>query len=70
MACAEKSPGFNLFDPSVFGAENSSDQMDESYSAGNVNPVSPHKDIGSLFGKSERYSTFYCSVSKDDEYTT
>lgn len=28
-------------------------QMDESYSAGNVNPVSPHKDIG-MFG-SKKY---------------
>ncbi|XP_044873006.1 protein SIX6OS1 isoform X8 [Mauremys mutica] len=45
MPCTQKSPGFNLFDSSVFGAENSLDQTDESYSAGNLNPISPHKDI-------------------------
>ncbi|XP_065450153.1 protein SIX6OS1 [Chrysemys picta bellii] len=71
MPCAQKSPGFNLFDSSVFGAENSSDQTDESYSAGNVNPISPHKDIGSLFGKSENEDAFtfsFPSESSSHEY--
>ncbi|XP_068803477.1 protein SIX6OS1 isoform X2 [Struthio camelus] len=58
MSFSQKSPGFNLFDSSVFGAENSSDETGESYSAGNLNPMSPHKDIGSLFGKSENEDVF------------
>ncbi|XP_075008575.1 protein SIX6OS1 [Calonectris borealis] len=58
MNFSQKSPGFNLFDSSVFGAENSSDETDESYSVGNLNPLSPHKDIGSLFGKSENEDAF------------
>ncbi|XP_025970053.2 protein SIX6OS1 [Dromaius novaehollandiae] len=58
MGFSQKSPGFNLFDSSVFGAENSSDETGESYSAGNLNPMSPHKDIGSLFGKSENEDAF------------
>ncbi|XP_019406715.1 PREDICTED: protein SIX6OS1 [Crocodylus porosus] len=70
MACTEKSPGFNLFDPSVFEAENSSDQMDECYSAGNVNPVSPHKDIGSLFGKSESEDGFTFSFPSESSSNT
>ncbi|XP_015721290.1 protein SIX6OS1 [Coturnix japonica] len=58
LGISQKSPGFNLFDSSVFGAENSSDEIDESYSVGNLNPISPHKDFGSLFGKSESEDTF------------
>ncbi|XP_075609160.1 protein SIX6OS1 [Balearica regulorum gibbericeps] len=58
MNFSQKSPGFNLFDSSVFGAENSSDETDESYSVGNMNTLSPHKDIGSLFGKSEGEEAF------------
>ncbi|XP_040557551.1 protein SIX6OS1 isoform X2 [Gallus gallus] len=58
LGITQKSPGFNLFDSSVFGAENSSDEIDESYSVGNLNPMSPHKDFGSLFGKSESEDTF------------
>nr|XP_009512500.1 PREDICTED: protein SIX6OS1 [Phalacrocorax carbo] len=58
MNFSQKSPGFNLFDSSVFGAENSSDETDECYSVGNLNPLSPHKDIGSLFGKSESEDAF------------
>ncbi|XP_061469279.1 protein SIX6OS1 isoform X2 [Rhineura floridana] len=46
-----KSPGFNFFDSSAFGAEISLDQSGEDYSSGNLNPISPHKDIGNLFGK-------------------
>ncbi|KAM6392945.1 protein SIX6OS1 [Pluvialis apricaria] len=58
MNFSQKSPGFNLFDSSVFGAENSSDEPEESFSVGNLNPLSPHKDIGSLFGKSESEDAF------------
>ncbi|XP_009953159.1 PREDICTED: protein SIX6OS1, partial [Leptosomus discolor] len=58
MSFSQKSPGFNLFDSSVFGAENSSDEAEESYSVGNLNPLSPQKDIGSLFGKSESEDAF------------
>ncbi|XP_071601394.1 protein SIX6OS1 isoform X2 [Heliangelus exortis] len=53
MNFSQKSPGFNLFDSAVFGAENSSDETEENFSVGNLNPLSPQKDIGSLFGKSE-----------------
>ncbi|XP_014822064.1 PREDICTED: protein SIX6OS1 [Calidris pugnax] len=58
MNFSQKSPGFNLFDSSVFGAENSSDETEEGYSVGYLNPLSPHKDIGSLFGKSESEDAF------------
>ncbi|KFV47010.1 Protein SIX6OS1, partial [Tyto alba] len=58
MNFSQKSSGFNLFDSSVFGAENSSDETEEGYSAGNLNPLSPHKDIGSLFRKSESEDAF------------
>ncbi|NXF31148.1 S6OS1 protein, partial [Nyctibius bracteatus] len=58
MNYSQKSPGFNLFDSSVFGAENSSDETEEGYSVGNLNPLSPHKDIGNLFGKSESEDMF------------
>ncbi|XP_074854791.1 protein SIX6OS1 [Carettochelys insculpta] len=70
MACTQKSPGFNLFDSSVFGAENSSDQIDENYSEGNVNPTSPHKDIGSLFGKLENEDAFTFSFPSESSSHT
>ncbi|NWX82750.1 S6OS1 protein, partial [Nothoprocta ornata] len=54
----QKSPGFNLFETSVFGSENSSDEAGEGYSAGNLNPISPQKDIGNLFGKPENEDAF------------
>ncbi|NXJ15526.1 S6OS1 protein, partial [Odontophorus gujanensis] len=58
LGVSQKSPGFNLFDSSVFGAENSSDEVDEGFSVGNLNPMSPHKDFGNLFGKPESEDTF------------
>ncbi|XP_071601389.1 protein SIX6OS1 isoform X1 [Heliangelus exortis] len=58
MNFSQKSPGFNLFDSAVFGAENSSDETEENFSVGNLNPLSPQKDIGSLFGKSEGEDAF------------
>ncbi|XP_021258975.1 protein SIX6OS1 isoform X3 [Numida meleagris] len=58
LGISQKSPGFNLFDSSVFGAENSCDEIDEGYSVGNLNLMSPHKDFGSLFGKSDSEDTF------------
>ncbi|XP_030339987.1 protein SIX6OS1 [Strigops habroptila] len=58
MNFTQKSPGFNLFGSSVFGAENSSDETEEGYSVGNLNLLSPQKDIGSLFGKSESEEAF------------
>ncbi|KAK2527492.1 hypothetical protein Q9966_010270 [Columba livia] len=33
-------------------------QIEEGYSVGNLNPLSPQKDIGSLFGKSESEDAF------------
>ncbi|NXH96743.1 S6OS1 protein, partial [Pachycephala philippinensis] len=58
MNFSQKSPGFNLFDSSLFGAQNSSDETDENYSVGNLNSLSPHKGIGNFFGKPENEATF------------
>ncbi|NXE23419.1 S6OS1 protein, partial [Ardeotis kori] len=58
MNFSQKSSGFNLFESSVFGAENSSDETEEGFSVGNVNPLSPQKDIGNLFGKSDSEEAF------------
>nr|XP_033806690.1 protein SIX6OS1 isoform X6 [Geotrypetes seraphini] len=54
MTSTPKSPHFNLFESSVFETTNSSDQQYDSYSDGNVNPASPHKEMGCLFGKLEK----------------
>ncbi|NXN96594.1 S6OS1 protein, partial [Rhinopomastus cyanomelas] len=69
MNFSHKSPGFNLFDSSVFGAENSSDETEESYSVGNLNPLSPHKDIGGLFGKSDSEETFAFPFASESTYS-
>ncbi|KAJ7345293.1 hypothetical protein JRQ81_001243 [Phrynocephalus forsythii] len=53
-----KSPVFNFFDFSEFGAENSPNQLGESSSAGCLNPISPRKDIGDLFGKMDTEDSF------------
>ncbi|NXR99139.1 S6OS1 protein, partial [Oxylabes madagascariensis] len=58
MNFSQKSPGFNLFDSSLFGAQNSSDETEENYSVGNMNSLSLHKDIGNLFGKPENEDAF------------
>ncbi|NWZ26098.1 S6OS1 protein, partial [Asarcornis scutulata] len=58
MNFSQKSPGFNLFDSSVFGAEHSSDETDDNYPVGHLNPMSPQKDFGNLFGKSESEDAF------------
>ncbi|NWV66255.1 S6OS1 protein, partial [Malurus elegans] len=58
MNFSQKSPGFNLFDSSLFGAQNSSDETEESYSVGNLNSLSSHKDIGNFFGKPESEDAF------------
>ncbi|XP_032043752.1 protein SIX6OS1 [Aythya fuligula] len=58
MNFSQKSPGFNLFDSSVFGAEHSSDETEDNYHVGHLNPMSPQKDFGSLFGKSESEDAF------------
>ncbi|NXO77851.1 S6OS1 protein, partial [Sitta europaea] len=54
----EKSPGFNFFDSSLFGAQNSSDEAEEYFSVGNLSSLLPHKDIGSFFGKPEKEDAF------------
>ncbi|NWU93626.1 S6OS1 protein, partial [Upupa epops] len=69
MNFSHKSPGFNLFDSSVFGAENSSDETEESYSVGNMNPLSPHKDIGGLFGKSDSEDAFAFPFTSESTYS-
>nr|XP_060610864.1 protein SIX6OS1 [Anolis sagrei ordinatus] len=54
-----KSPGLNFFESSAFGTENSLDhQPGESCSAGNINPTSPEKNIGDLFGKMDSEDSF------------
>nr|XP_056707175.1 protein SIX6OS1 [Euleptes europaea] len=54
-----KSPGFNFFDSSAFGAEQSPDhQAGKNFSTGNLNPVSPHEPIGDLFGKMDNEDSF------------
>ncbi|NWH95226.1 S6OS1 protein, partial [Aegithalos caudatus] len=58
MNFSQKSPGFNLFDSSLFGGQNSSDETEENYSVGNLNSLSLHKDIGSFFGKPENEDAF------------
>ncbi|NWY45897.1 S6OS1 protein, partial [Sylvia atricapilla] len=58
MNFSQKSPGFNLFDSSLFGAQSSSDETEENYSVGNLNSLSLHKDIGNFFDKSENEDTF------------
>ncbi|NXC49743.1 S6OS1 protein, partial [Penelope pileata] len=65
LGISQKSPGFNLFDSSAFGAENSFDETDEGYSVGNMNPMSPYKDFGSLFGKSESEDAFAFPFSSE-----
>ncbi|NXQ43611.1 S6OS1 protein, partial [Catharus fuscescens] len=58
MNFSQKSPGFNLFDSSLFGAQNSSDETEESFSVGNLGSVSPQKHTGNFFGKSENEDAF------------
>ncbi|XP_059330901.1 protein SIX6OS1 [Ammospiza nelsoni] len=58
MNFTQKSPGFNLFDSSLFGAQNSSDETEENYPVGNLNSLSSHEDIGSFFGKPENEDAF------------
>ncbi|NWZ70684.1 S6OS1 protein, partial [Acrocephalus arundinaceus] len=58
MNFSQKSPGFNLFDSSLFGAQNSSDETEENFPVGSMNSLSLHKDIGNLFGKSENEDAF------------
>ncbi|KAH0620290.1 hypothetical protein JD844_020466 [Phrynosoma platyrhinos] len=54
-----KSPGFNFFDSSTFETEISPDhQTGESCSAGHINPTSPCKNIGDLFGKMDNEDAF------------
>ncbi|XP_041904222.1 protein SIX6OS1 [Corvus kubaryi] len=65
MNFSQKSPGFNLFDSSLFGAQNSSDETDENFSVGNLNSLSPHKDIGSFFGKPENEAAFAFPFSSE-----
>ncbi|XP_014726981.1 PREDICTED: protein SIX6OS1 [Sturnus vulgaris] len=54
----QKSPGFNLFDSSLFGGQNSSDETEENFSIGNLGSMSPHKDTGSFFGKQDNEDAF------------
>ncbi|XP_026526042.1 protein SIX6OS1 [Notechis scutatus] len=58
FASKSQSPGFNLFDFSAFETESSLDQLGESCSAGNINPISPHKGIGDFFGKMDTEDSF------------
>ncbi|KAM3850889.1 protein SIX6OS1 [Vipera latastei] len=53
-----QSPAFHFFDFSAFGTESLLDQSGESCSTGNINPISPHKDIGDFFGKMDNEDSF------------
>ncbi|NWR53251.1 S6OS1 protein, partial [Regulus satrapa] len=58
MNFCQKSPGSSLFDSSLFGAQNSSDEAEQNFSVGNLNPLFSHKDIGNFFGKAENEDEF------------
>ncbi|NXS08812.1 S6OS1 protein, partial [Neodrepanis coruscans] len=58
MNFSEKSPAFNFFGSSVLGAQNSSDEGEENFSMGNLNSLSPQKDIGNFFGKRDSEDAF------------
>ncbi|KAF0886574.1 S6OS1 protein, partial [Crocuta crocuta] len=45
MNYTSRSPGLNLFDSTMFDSEISSDQLNEHYSAGNLNPLSSQQEI-------------------------
>ncbi|XP_068048230.1 protein SIX6OS1 isoform X2 [Anomalospiza imberbis] len=68
MNFSQKSPGFNLFGSSLFGAQTSSDETEENYSLGNLNPLSPHEDIGSFFGKPENEDAFAFPFSESTSH--
>ncbi|XP_008564166.1 PREDICTED: protein SIX6OS1 [Galeopterus variegatus] len=65
MSYASRSPGLNLFDSSVFDSEVPSDQFNERYSAGNINPLSSQQEIGNLFGKPEGEDAFTFSFPSE-----
>ncbi|XP_032200285.1 protein SIX6OS1 isoform X2 [Mustela erminea] len=64
-----RSPGLNLFDSTIFDSEISSDQFNENYSAGNLNPLSSQQEIGNLFGKPGE-DAFTFSFSSDSSTHT
>ncbi|XP_047595002.1 protein SIX6OS1 [Lutra lutra] len=65
-----RSPGLNLFDSTIFDSEISSDQFNEHYSAGSLNPLSSQQEIGNLFGKPEGEDAFTFSFSSDSSTHT
>ncbi|XP_039096713.1 protein SIX6OS1 [Hyaena hyaena] len=70
MNYTSRSPGLNLFDSTMFDSEISSDQLNEHYSAGNLNPLSSQQEIGNLFGKPEGEDAFTFSFSSDSSTHT
>ncbi|NWV36107.1 S6OS1 protein, partial [Grantiella picta] len=62
---SQKSSGFNLSDSSLFGAQNSSDEMEENYPVGNLNSLPPPRDIGNFFGKPESEDAFVFPFHSD-----
>ncbi|XP_040599307.1 protein SIX6OS1 [Mesocricetus auratus] len=70
MSYTPRTPGLNLFDSSVSDSEISSDQFNEHYSPGNLNPSSSQQEIGNLFGKSEGEDTFTFSFPSDSSTHT
>ncbi|NXD26664.1 S6OS1 protein, partial [Spelaeornis formosus] len=58
MQKSPASPAFNLFDSSLFGAQSSSDETEETFSPGNLNSLSSREDIRSFFGKPENEDAF------------
>ncbi|XP_066197837.1 protein SIX6OS1 isoform X1 [Saccopteryx leptura] len=70
MSYTSRSPGLNLFDSSLFDSEVSSDQFNEHYSAGNLNPLSSQQEVGNLFGKPEGEDAFTFSFPSDSSTHT
>nr|KAF6483318.1 hypothetical protein HJG63_001695 [Rousettus aegyptiacus] len=70
MSYTSRSPGLNLFDSSIFDSEMSSEQFNESYSTGNLNPLSSQQEIGNLFGKPEGEDAFAFSFPSDSSTHT
>ncbi|XP_074221544.1 protein SIX6OS1 isoform X4 [Camelus bactrianus] len=70
MSYTSRSPGLNLFDSSIFDSEISSQQFNEHYSVGNLNPLSSQQEIGNLFGKPEGEDAFTFSFPSDSSTHT
>ncbi|XP_072819267.1 protein SIX6OS1 isoform X4 [Vicugna pacos] len=72
MSYTSRSPGLNLFDSSIFDSEISSQQFNEHYSVGNLNPLSSQQEIDSsthTFGAGRDDFSFPFSFEQDQNST-